>query len=164
MTLAYYPHKSPHYKVVCVRKPNSWQAYLGIYSQLDQLDPFHYADHCLRMGYYSRYQIEVDAEVKVRKMPMPATPIPDDWNDGRRLRFVILGIIREADDGELFHIPGKAIRYNFNDNTFNMICHFSPGHEDIEIRYPGNLRFKYLTGLILIITLRLLLAFDCYAG
>ncbi|KAI9165350.1 hypothetical protein LWI28_012368 [Acer negundo] len=59
MFLAYDPHKSPHYKVVCVRKPNSWQDYLGIYSRLDHLDPCHYGHHCLCMGDYSRYQIEV---------------------------------------------------------------------------------------------------------
>ncbi|KAK3221141.1 hypothetical protein Dsin_015111 [Dipteronia sinensis] len=57
MTLAYDPHKSPHYKVVCVRKPNSRQDYLGIYSRLGNLYP--YDRHCVRMGYYSRYQIEI---------------------------------------------------------------------------------------------------------
>ncbi|TXG70580.1 hypothetical protein EZV62_005515 [Acer yangbiense] len=225
MTLAYDPHKSPHYKVVCVRKPNSGQDYMGIYSRLKDY-----------LSNYSRYQIEIYSsemrswkvsgrsfiahddvdfrrgvfwngavhwvnfyishclyfkvdDEKLRKMPMPATPIPDDWDYGRRLRYfdesrehlhlvekyvtqnfdiyemeadysgwfvkyhvnlnsikiafpemittlfhryniAILAIIREADDGESYmvlQIPGKVIRYNLNDKTFNMINGFSPG-------------------------------------
>ncbi|TXG70584.1 hypothetical protein EZV62_005519 [Acer yangbiense] len=235
MTLAYDPHKSPHYKVVCVRESDSWQDYLGIYSQLGHLNPSKYDHHCVRMGYYSRHQIEVYSsetrswklfgrpcivhygmdfrkgvfwngavhwvnyfspslyfkvdDEKLRKMPMPATPNPDDWKSGRRFMhlvesrehlhlfeiyrttkfdvyelktdysgwfvkyqvdldsitvafpemisthlhpsdFAILDIIREADDEESYmvlHIPGKLIRYNLNDKTFNMIYGFSPG-------------------------------------
>ncbi|TXG70577.1 hypothetical protein EZV62_005512 [Acer yangbiense] len=256
MTLAYDPQKSPHYKVVCVRKPNSWRAYLGIYSQLGHLNPFKYDHHCGRMGYYLRHQIviyssetrswklsgrpfiahngvnfrrgvfwngavhwvnyysspslyfKVDDE-KVRKMPMHAIPIPDV---GRRLlyldesrahlhlveiygmtkfevyemktdysgwfvkykvdldsitnafpelisrhlhpsNFAILGISREADDGEsymVFHIPGKVIRYNLNDRTFNMIYDFSPGSENRYLRFNWFDAYHYIKTIAII--------------
>ncbi|KAK3221142.1 hypothetical protein Dsin_015112 [Dipteronia sinensis] len=266
ITLAFDPDKSPHYKVVCVRKLKSSQGYLGIYSRLENAYPFehHY------LGNYLWYQIEiyssetrswrlsvksfiaqhsvnfrrgvfwngavhwvncfgpslyfkVDDDEKLRKMPMPATPIPDGWEDGRRLRyfdesrehlhlveiygpctakfdvyemetdysgwfvkyrvdlniitiafpeiitayldptdlhyykFAILGIIREANDEESYmvlHLPGKAICYNLNNKTFNKICDFSPGHEDIhDICYPGYLKFSWFDSFHYIETL-----------
>lgn len=44
--------------------------------------------------------------------------------------FSILGVIREVNDAEscmVLHIPGKAIRYNLKDKTFDKICEFDPG-------------------------------------
>ncbi|KAK2653419.1 hypothetical protein Ddye_013275 [Dipteronia dyeriana] len=166
---------------------------------------------------------KVDDDEKLRKMPMPATPIPDRWEYGRRLRyfneyrehlhlveiygpctakfdvyemetdysgwfvkyrvdlniitipfpemittyldptylhyykFAIFGIIREAGDEESYtvlHLPGKAIRYNLNNKTFNKICDFSPGCEDIQdIGYQGYLNFSWFNSFHYIETL-----------
>lgn len=44
--------------------------------------------------------------------------------------FSMLGVIREVNDAEsciVLHIPGKAIRYNLKDKTFEKICEFDPG-------------------------------------
>lgn len=144
----------------------------------------------------------VDDE-KLRKMPMPATPIPDV---GRRLLYLdesrahlhlveiygmtkfnvyemktdysvwfvkyrvdldsitnafpemisthlhssdlaILGIIREADDGESYmalHIHGKVIRYNLNDKTFNMIYDFTMGSENRYLRFKWSEAYHYI--------------------
>lgn len=56
-------------------------------------------------------------------------------------RFSIICIIREANEAESYmvlHIPGKVIRYNFNDKTFDKICDFGSGH-DQGIRYWASL-------------------------
>lgn len=46
--------------------------------------------------------------------------------------FSILCIVREANEAESYmvlHMPGKVIRYNFNDKTFDKIIDFGSGHE-----------------------------------
>ncbi|TXG70582.1 hypothetical protein EZV62_005517 [Acer yangbiense] len=200
ITLAYDPDKSPHYKVVCVRKPKSFIA--------NDNESFRRGVFWNGAIYWRGHSFYFNVnEEKLRKMP-----IPDVWKDGSRFgyfdasrehlhlavispcrtkfdvyemkrdysgwflkyhvdleaiaisfpdmiticvdppdlhyyKFVILGIIREADDGESYmvlHIPGKAIRYNLHDKTFIKIFDFSPGREDVEnICNPGYLRFNW---------------------
>ncbi|KAK2653423.1 hypothetical protein Ddye_013279 [Dipteronia dyeriana] len=47
----------------------------------------HWANYYFSPSLY----FKVDDE-KLRKMPMPATPIPDDWDDGRRLRYFLMSL------------------------------------------------------------------------
>ncbi|CAL5366780.1 unnamed protein product [Camellia sinensis] len=51
-------------------------------------------------------------------------------------KFVILGLIwEEKDDDESFlvlHIPGKIIRYNFRDNSFNKLFDLPSSHNDVD--------------------------------
>ncbi|KAK2653421.1 hypothetical protein Ddye_013277 [Dipteronia dyeriana] len=65
----------------------------------------------------------------------------------RYYRFVILGIVREADDREsymAFHMPGKVIRYNLNDKNFNVIYDFSPGSENTYLRFNWVDAYHYI--------------------
>ncbi|TXG70578.1 hypothetical protein EZV62_005513 [Acer yangbiense] len=88
---------------------------------------------------YSRWFVKYQVDLNGLTIAFPKMITRGlDPSDLHYYGFVILGIIREADDGESYmvsHIPGKVIRYNLNDKTFNMICDFS--------RYPEYLRFNW---------------------
>lgn len=44
----------------------------------------------------------------------------------------------------VLYIPGKAIRYNLKDKTFDKICEFDPGRADIASPHSeGALKFFY---------------------
>ncbi|XVF54914.1 hypothetical protein PTKIN_Ptkin05aG0218800 [Pterospermum kingtungense] len=56
-----------------------------------------------------------------------------------RHSFVILGVVREANDEDSYmvlHVPGKAIRYNFKDDSFKTICDFDSNDIDDDKSFP----------------------------
>ncbi|ESR34755.1 F-box protein [Citrus sinensis] len=157
VTSVYNPVRSPHYKVACVRSPDSYVSVeegpyisyqIEIYSSEARSwrlsgDPFMAPVNTQFNGHLHLVEIYGPCTTKFDVYEMER----DILTDLNYYAFSILGVIWEVNDAEscmVLYIPGKAIRYNLKDMSFDKICEFDPGRADIASPHSeGSLKFFY---------------------
>ncbi|KAI8032400.1 F-box protein [Camellia lanceoleosa] len=78
-------------------------------------------------AWFVKYRVDLDA--------IP-TAFPEMVCNSLDYDFFVLSLVRRENDDESFlvlHIPGKIVRYNFQDNSFSTVLDFPPSHKKFRV-------------------------------
>ncbi|CAL5322915.1 unnamed protein product [Camellia sinensis] len=103
---------------------------------------------------FNVYEMESDYSAWFVKYVVDLDAIPNAFpemvcNSLFCYEFFVLSLVRRENDDESFlvlHIPGKIVRYNFQDNSFSTVLDFPPSHQKFRV---GGLcdAFEYIESL-----------------